>query len=173
MNCKQAQIDLALWVGKDLEDKGRRIELKRHLAVCPQCRDSHKQLRGAMSVLHQTDDGKIIAPSKSVWPSVSAGIAYHEESHRLNRFNGWVPAMAVTAACLTLLLFSYQRTSFNSPAAAQVHFGYGSDPAASYSLNTQPSFHEDASPLATRPLGLDHSSDDEGRKIHASMWKNW
>ena len=38
MNCRQAQQDIALFVGHDLDDPRERDDVKRHVATCPDCR---------------------------------------------------------------------------------------------------------------------------------------
>ena len=105
MNCSQARSGLALLVGQDLDDKGR-LDLERHLAVCPCCRHARQQLEQVMSVLQVANAGESPDLSDSLWPDLSERIRVRQRYRRQERFNGWVPALAVTAACLTIVVFA-------------------------------------------------------------------
>lgn len=126
MNCRQAKSELALWVGGDLNETSM-LELERHVAVCPSCR----ALREGLSASHTALQAVAAAPTvgaardestrreanrprpasdSSIWPAVSARIARSEQS-RSQRFNGWVPAMAVSAACVAILFVAVQNAT--------------------------------------------------------------
>src|SRR5690606_33891725 len=44
----------------------------------------------------------------SVWPRVLTRLPAEDENRRRREFNGWMPAAAMVAACLTLIAFSSQ-----------------------------------------------------------------
>lgn len=105
MNCRQARIDLALCVGEDLPDAARRESLRHHVAQCPGCRAHFKRLRGTLRVLESSDRDRTYDVGGSLWPQLSHRIRRLEESPGpSSRFNGWMPFVAVTAACAMLVV---------------------------------------------------------------------
>jgi hypothetical protein len=105
MNCRQARIDLALCVGEDLPDAARRESLRQHVAQCPGCRAHYKRLRGTLRVLESSDRDRTYDVGGSLWPQLSNRIRRLEESPGpSSRFNGWLPFVAVTAACAMLVV---------------------------------------------------------------------
>lgn len=105
MNCRQARIDLALCVGEDLPEAARRESLRQHVAQCPGCRAHYKRLRGMLRVLEATDRDRTFDVGDSLWPQLSNRIRRLEESPApSSRFNGWLPFVAVTAACAMLVV---------------------------------------------------------------------
>lgn len=125
MNCRQAKSELALWVGGDLTESSA-LELERHVAVCPSCRTVREGLSASHTAL-QTVAARTAGPAQeectrreanrprptsdsSIWPAVSARISRSEQS-RSQRFNGWVPAMAVSAACVAILFVAVQNAT--------------------------------------------------------------
>jgi hypothetical protein len=105
MNCRQAKADIALWIGDDLPDRSRREELRRHVVACPGCRKHYKRLKGTLQVLEHADREQTYDASDSVWPELSRRIERHAHAGgRRPRFNGWFPFVAMTAACLALVV---------------------------------------------------------------------
>lgn len=105
MNCRQAKSDIALWIGDDLPDRSRREELRRHVSACPGCRKHYKRLRGTLQVLEHADREQTYDASDSVWPELSRRIEVQSQSGgRRARFNGWFPFVAMTAACVALVV---------------------------------------------------------------------
>lgn len=105
MNCRQARIDLALCVGEDLPDAARRESLRQHVAQCPGCRAHYKRLRGTLQVLESSDRDRTYEVGGSLWPQLATRIRRMEESPGPSaRFNGWLPFVAVTAACALLVV---------------------------------------------------------------------
>lgn len=137
MNCRQAKSELALWVGGDLTESSA-LELERHVAVCPSCRTLREGLSASHTALQAAAAAPVLRPAheesttarreanrprpasdSSIWPAVSARITRSEQS-RSQRFNGWVPAMAVSAACVAILFVAAQNATqstrgFRSP----------------------------------------------------------
>ena len=105
MNCRQAKLDIALWIGEDLTDAGAREELRRHVAACPPCRTHYRRLKKTLGVLEHADREATYDAADSVWPELSRRL--DQRSRRPmqgNRFNGWLPFAAMTAACLLLVV---------------------------------------------------------------------
>lgn len=118
MNCRQARIDLALCVGEDLPDAARRESLRQHVAHCPGCRAHYKRLRGTLRVLESSDRDRTYDVGGSLWPQLSNRIRRLEEAPQpASRFNGWLPFVAVTAACAMLVV----AMDLQGPAPAQPH----------------------------------------------------
>jgi hypothetical protein len=82
MNCDEVKLELALWVGSDLDDPTRIEELRRHVATCPQCRTQAKSLQASMSVLGAIDPNPTFDHSQSLWPELNARIDYLEKAPR-------------------------------------------------------------------------------------------
>jgi hypothetical protein len=118
MNCRQARIDLALCVGEDLPEAARRESLRQHVAQCPGCRAHYKRLRGMQRVLESSDHDRTYDVGGSLWPALSNRIRRLEESPGpTSRFNGWLPFVAVTAACAMLVVVMDLR----APSAGHSH----------------------------------------------------
>jgi len=104
MNCRQARIDLALCVGEDLPEAARRESLRQHVAQCPGCRAHYKRLRGTLQMLEASDRDRTYDVGGSLWPQLSNRIRRLEEAPAPpSRLNGWLPFVAVTAACALLV----------------------------------------------------------------------
>lgn len=109
MNCKSARSAIALWVGNDLDEHAER-ELRQHVEQCPQCRGFRHELEHSLQLLQESDSSaENVSHSQnlqdSIWPMLDVRIAARQ-STATNRFNGWLPALAVSAACLMILAFA-------------------------------------------------------------------
>ncbi|MFN0195783.1 MAG: anti-sigma factor family protein [Planctomycetaceae bacterium] len=137
MNCKQAEQLLALWVGGDLDEASGR-ELEEHLALCSTCRATGRRLKASQQVLVHAGHAEPLrlaksetvpasASADSVWPNVARGLRALEARKRKQRFNGWIPAAAVLAAALAILISPYTNTSNtpSSPTIAPSPAGWG------------------------------------------------
>ncbi len=80
MNCDEVKLELALWVGSDLDDPTRIEELRRHIATCPQCRVQAKSLQTSMGVLGSIDPDRTFDHTESLWPELNARIDYLENA---------------------------------------------------------------------------------------------
>lgn len=103
MNCKQAQQDIALFVGHDLDDPRERDDVKRHVATCPDCRQHYRRMKGALKVLGQADAPETYTATGSLWPELAGRINEREWVSPRSHFNGWAPFVAMTAACLVMM----------------------------------------------------------------------
>lgn len=117
MNCRQAKAEIALWVGQDLPDPSRREHLRRHVAQCPGCRVHFKRLKSTLRLLESTDHEQTYDVGDSLWPALARRIECLENSGApTSRFNGWLPFVAVTAAC-ALLVVVMEMQPASSPSA--------------------------------------------------------
>lgn len=124
MNCRQARIDLALCVGEDLPEAARRESLRQHVAQCPGCQAHYKRLRGALRVLESSDCDRTYDVNDSMWPQLAVRIRRLEETPvPASRFNGWLPFVAVTAACAMLVVVMDRQPTEPAPAIARDIFG--------------------------------------------------
>ncbi|MCA9073261.1 MAG: zf-HC2 domain-containing protein [Planctomycetaceae bacterium] len=110
MNCRRAQSDIALWAGNDLDETDLHC-LQRHLEACPECREYNEQMHALMRLVEECplrDEADAASKSvveESLWPSLSTRLAT-VPTPRNDRFNGWVPAVAVAAVCLAMVLIA-------------------------------------------------------------------
>ena len=111
MNCKAAKIEIALAAGNDLDEHSGSA-LQEHLGRCPSCRQRWNDVRTALETLQVRCDISDEMPEHvTVWPQVSRRLAKMERDLRRERFNGWIPAGAVAAACLAILFFVGERVT--------------------------------------------------------------
>ncbi len=115
MNCSQARRDIALWVGQDLDDVTRRVELRSHLAECVDCHQHFRRMKRTYQLLERADQEPTFQSGDSLWPAVATRIAQPHRMAPLSRFNGWMPFVAMTAACLTLMLVVNERPDPQAP----------------------------------------------------------
>lgn len=108
MNCKQAKAEIALWVGGDLDETCAR-QVRRHVMQCPCCREHWQRLQTGLQPLQAVQDVRP-APEETLWPRISATLNA-ESGWRVNRFNGWVPALTVAAAILAMFALVQNSTA--------------------------------------------------------------
>ncbi len=78
MNCGEAQLELALWVGQDLTDATRIEALRRHVAICPSCGQRAKSLQASLVALGSLEVQRTYDTSDSLWPELDARIRAKE-----------------------------------------------------------------------------------------------
>ncbi len=113
MNCKQAQRDIALWAGHDLDDAAQKEAVRRHVAGCPGCRSHYQRMKQTLQVFERAERPVTYVSGDSLWPALAARISHAQQQPATswnttrfsgNRLSGWMPFVAMTAACLILLL---------------------------------------------------------------------
>ncbi len=119
MNCKTAQRQMALAVGEDLSPVESQ-ELQGHLQGCSNCQQTWEQQRRGFAMLQRSRTQEIHPKSDSVWPVLANRLREREVESPRGEFNGWFAALAVTAACVLVFVFS-QESSF--PVASQPRTG--------------------------------------------------
>lgn len=108
MNCKQARILIALWVGDDL-DEDAEVELDRHVAGCSACHEHFRRMQHSVQRLHDPDVSPEYRIHDSLWPSLACRLP-DRPGGRVADYNGWWVALAVSAACVAIVLFSIDRS---------------------------------------------------------------
>lgn len=105
--CQKYRQDLALLVGQDL-DTVARVEAERHVATCPDCRAHLQSLRSGQRVLLQArkQTPAAVTEEASVWGGVSRQIRVLDERAGRTNWRGWLPAVALAAACLTVTVIT-------------------------------------------------------------------
>ncbi len=119
MNCKTAQRQMALAVGEDLSPAESQ-ELQGHLQACSNCQQTWEQQQHGFAVLQRSRTQEIRSKSDSVWPVLVHRLRERATDSPRGEFNGWFAALAVTAACVLVFVFS-QESSF--PVASQPRTG--------------------------------------------------
>ncbi|MCA9074265.1 MAG: zf-HC2 domain-containing protein [Planctomycetaceae bacterium] len=108
MNCKQAQHDIALWAGHDLDDASEKEAVRRHMTACPDCRNHYRRMKGTLGVLEKADPPATYVSGDSLWPELASRISHTKNRpstrQNPNGLSGWMPMLAMTAACCVLLL---------------------------------------------------------------------
>jgi hypothetical protein len=107
MRCKTAKYQMALAVGEDLSPAESQ-ELQRHLQDCSNCQQTWEQHRRGFAVLQHSRTNETRPKPDSVWPTVSHRLRERVAAPQLGEFNGWIAALAVTAACTVLFVFSIE-----------------------------------------------------------------
>ena len=105
MKCKTANHQMALAVGEDLA-LAEIQELQRHLQDCSNCQQTWEQHQRGFAVLQHSRTNETRPKSDSVWPTVSHRLRERAVAPERGEFNGWIAALAVTAACVLLFVFS-------------------------------------------------------------------
>lgn len=115
MDCHQAQSDIALWVGNDLEEP-ECLELSLHLDVCPNCARYQQDMQRTWSLLEESmsSDGhcqsgrpgqqESTSLSDSLWPALSVRLSTTTRPADNREFPGWIPALALTTVAATLMI---------------------------------------------------------------------
>ncbi len=99
MNCDEVRLELALWVGNDLDDPARIEELRRHTSTCPECRLRAKSLQSSMVLLGATDPNLTYDRPESLWPELNARIDYLERHPKSPPpYGKWALALVCGAA---------------------------------------------------------------------------
>lgn len=105
MNCKTAQHQMALAVGEDLSPTESQ-ELQGHLQGCSKCQKTWEQQQHGFAALQRSRNQEVRPKSDSVWPALATRLREREAQSPRGEFNGWFAALAVTAACVLIFVFS-------------------------------------------------------------------
>lgn len=128
IKCRKTRRLLALWAGSDLEQRECQV-VERHLAVCPGCRQVWDDLQRSQQVLEKARPLLLDAQERplaawpvdafaaaSLWPAVERHIRLIDAttnasvniSNRvaLANWRDWLPAGAVVAACLGIIVLN-------------------------------------------------------------------
>lgn len=109
MNCKSAQHQMALAVGEDLSPAESQ-QLQGHLQTCSKCQKTWEQQQRGFAVLQRSRTQEVRRKSDSVWPVLAHRLRERKTELPRSEFNGWFAALAVTAACVLIFVFSQEGT---------------------------------------------------------------
>jgi len=106
LSCRKTRRLLALSAGNDLDER-ELAQAHRHLAACPHCRIVWQRLKQSQQVLERAS----AAPAESerlpsVWPAVARQVRAIDEEPVRADWRGWLPAGALAAACLAIVLIA-------------------------------------------------------------------
>jgi len=128
MNCERARQLLPLWVGRDLSDAGDVELLRGHVATCPRCHVQQRRLLESLDVLQSASTAAMEFEPRSdsrpsLWPRVAASLP--DRPHARDRFNGWLPAIAMTLAATLMMAVSISsvQRELGSPPSFAWQFG--------------------------------------------------
>ena len=109
MNCHDAKLLMALHVGRDDADVSEWEQVRRHAAVCHDCRAHYKGLKKAMAVLEESDVESTYEVPESLWPEIESRLDNVMAVKNSNRTQPWVPFLSFSVACmLFLMVAAYQ-----------------------------------------------------------------
>jgi hypothetical protein len=100
---ERSKRQIALLAGDDLEGESH-AEARRSVESCPDCRRHWVRVRGCLDVLERVGKSTAAAPETSLWPAVERRLPPLSAPRRLEKFNGWLPALSMAAACIALLV---------------------------------------------------------------------
>lgn len=104
---------IALLAGEDLDvDDEEARDVRRLIANCPECRRYWMRIRGCLDVLDRCDvtedDGNSSdargGSTPGVWREIEPRLHSLSAKSRRRTFNGWIPALGMTAACIAMLV---------------------------------------------------------------------
>lgn len=130
MNCDEAHHQIVLWVGGDLEESAV-LPVERHVTACPHCRCALEDLRVSHEALTSLRAASTRAasslgekePAPSLWPAVSRRLAWQQPELQRPRFNGWIPGLAVSVACLAVMVVAVRNVA-DAPMSAPPRFEF-------------------------------------------------
>ena len=110
LNCRKTRRLLALSAGNDVEERDL-AGARRHLAVCPGCREVWQGLQLSQQALEQVRAVPVEAPgaawpNRSLWPAVARDLRMIDDQAAAPNWRGWLPAGALAAACLAVVMVS-------------------------------------------------------------------
>ncbi len=128
MNCEHARRLLPLWVGRDLSDAGDAELLRVHVAACPKCHAQWRRLQSSLDALQSVSTAAMEVEPRSdlrpsLWPRVSAALP--ECPRGRDRFQGWIPAVAIALAASLMMAVSISsvQRELGSPPTLAWRFG--------------------------------------------------
>ena len=111
MNCREAQAEIALYAGGDLDDRARVRDLRQHVRQCGKCRahyDSMKSTLKSLAAVGPASSAATWERAGSLWPSIRREIAQPPQTlttvQAVNQLKNWTPFAAMTAACVLMLV---------------------------------------------------------------------
>jgi len=126
LSCRKTRRLLSLAAGNDVEERDL-AGAHRHLAACPHCREVWQGLKHSQQALEQVRAAPVHEdvvpgsawPSRSIWPAVARHVRAIDDQATAPSWRGWLPAGALAAACLAVVMVSLPEAS---PARNSAHY---------------------------------------------------
>jgi anti-sigma factor RsiW len=163
MNCKTAQRQMALAVGEDLPPAEIQ-EVQSHLQDCSKCQQTWEQHQRGFAVLQHSRTNETRPNRDSVWPSLSGRLRERAAAPQRGEFNGWIAALAVTAASVLIFVFSQDDSAISTARSPHTSIQGGTNVASPSGLRGSASsaprrdgiqtarpYNADPRPVADRP----------------------
>jgi len=100
---ERSRRQIALLAGEDLEGEAY-DEAVRSVQSCPDCRSHWVRVCGCLSLLDRAGKDAAASSGRSLWPEVQRRLRSVSVARGPEKFNGWVPALSMAAACIALLV---------------------------------------------------------------------
>ena len=94
---------IALLASDDLEEE-EVGEVRQLIATCPQCRRHWVRVRGCLDILGRSGDADQVMDEPDLWPEIGSQVRSMHQRVDRDKFNGWVPALSMAAACIAMLV---------------------------------------------------------------------
>lgn len=155
MKCKTAQRWMALAVGEDLAPAEMQV-LQGHLQKCPKCRQTWDVHQRSFAVLQHSRTNDVQNSGSSIWPVLSHRLRERAAAPQRSEFNGWIAALAVTAACVLVFVFSQEDGTSTAARSPQAIVPRGSRLSAPADLRNAPA------PMLRRDSARPRGTFDDG-----------
>lgn len=112
-DCREAQVQIALKAGDDLDDPVALALLEAHLTNCDGCRRYLARMESTLEVLQTSAlESPVIPRVPSVWSRVA-----HQLPQRSSyaQFNVWMPTTAMVAACAAMIFVTIVQIERSTP----------------------------------------------------------
>ncbi len=102
----QTKRQISLLAGDDLEGP-HADEARGYVETCPDCRRHWTRVRGCLDVIQRTEGAQRTdagaRPVGSLWPTIEGRLGPTVVPRPEPRFNGWIPAFSMAAACAAVV----------------------------------------------------------------------
>jgi len=140
LNCRKVQRLLALWSGNDIDEAGR-VGAERHMASCPNCRESWARLNSGRQALEQMRTAESAPLTASIWPALERQILVIDQEAATANWRGWLPVGALAAACLAIVVGipsgQGPQTAYTPSGSASIPVFFSNDPPEGYRPNIE------------------------------------
>lgn len=100
---ERSKRQIALLAGDDLEGVATE-EVRESIESCPKCRGHWIRVRGCLDLMERVGkEGPDPIDVASLWPALEPRLR-RPVVLRAERFNGWIPALSMAAACIALMI---------------------------------------------------------------------
>lgn len=169
LSCRKTRRLLALRAGNDLEERDSSFA-ERHVAVCPSCRQVWLGLTASQQALELIRAAPVEAIEQrppSVWPAVARHIRSIDEQ-AIPTWRGWIPAAALTAACLAVVMVVIPDAPFGNETAENGSPAVIFSPADEGRLMHRAQFDSQSRDLSPEPFDSRADGNGDTRNVERS-----